>query len=115
MPVTGRRRRRPAVIVARSLTGVDDRNHDSTPRRPWRTIVMLNAQDNAVPPLVATDGEGGIVDLSLEIADPLPPAREMASWDDARIQEAGASRGEDLLDRGVNVDFAPVVDVAGGA
>ena len=88
----------PAVVQALIDAGVGGVFVGRKEVGVFASDVMLNAQDNAVPPLVATDGEGGIVDLSLEIADPLPPAREMASWDDARIQEAGASRGEDLCE-----------------
>ena len=77
--------------------------------------VMADAQANALPPFVSTDGEGGQVDLLPSIMEPLPPAREMAAWDTDRIRSAGASRGTNLARRGVTVDFAPVLDVAGGA
>lgn len=76
---------------------------------------LLDARKNAVPPLVATDGEGGQVDVLPEIMDVLPAAREMAAWDPSRIQEAASVRGTQLLERGIDVDFAPLLDVAGGA
>ena len=79
------------------------------------SAVMTNARANTLPPFVATDGEGGQVDLLPSIMEPLPPAREMASWDADRIRSTGAARGTDLAQRGVTVDFAPVLDVAGGA
>ncbi|MGB2744074.1 glycoside hydrolase family 3 N-terminal domain-containing protein [Candidatus Microthrix parvicella] len=80
----------------------------------FASSVLTNARANTLPPFVATDGEGGQVDLLPSIMEPLPPAGEMAAWDTDRIRAAGASRGTNLAQRGVTVDFAPVLDVAGG-
>ncbi|MBK9296109.1 MAG: glycoside hydrolase family 3 protein [Candidatus Microthrix sp.] len=77
--------------------------------------VFVNAADRPVAPFVATDAEGGQVDLLASILEPLPAAREMAAWEADRIREAGRSRGAGLAELGVTVDFAPVVDVAGGS
>ncbi len=77
--------------------------------------VLVDAADRPVAPFVATDAEGGQVDLLASILEPIPAGREMAAWDAAKIRQTGQSRGANLAELGVTVDFAPVVDVAGGA
>ena len=77
--------------------------------------VFIDAAERPVAPFVATDAEGGQVDLLASIIEPLPAAREMAAWDADRIREAGQSRGAKLAELGVTVDFALVIDVAGGS
>ena len=77
--------------------------------------VLVDAADRPVPPFVATDAEGGQVDVLASIVEPIPAGREMAAWDAEKIRQTGQSRGANLAELGVTVDFAPVVDVAGGA
>ncbi|MBK6311813.1 MAG: glycoside hydrolase family 3 protein [Candidatus Microthrix sp.] len=77
--------------------------------------VLVDAADRPVAPFVATDAEGGQVDLLASILEPIPAGREMAAWDAEKIRKTGQSRGANLAELGVNVDFAPVIDVAGGA
>ena len=77
--------------------------------------VLVDAAERVVAPFVATDAEGGQVDLLASILEPIPAGREMAGWEQERIRETGQSRGRNLAELGVNVDFAPVIDVAGGS
>lgn len=77
--------------------------------------VLVDAADHVVAPFVATDAEGGQVDVLASILEPIPAGREMAAWEQERIRETGQSRGRNLAELGVNVDFAPVIDVAGGS
>lgn len=75
----------------------------------------LNQASRAlVPLLVATDGEGGRVDIWSDLATPLPPAAEQALGSDEQIKSAAESHGADLRRLGVNVNFAPMLDVKGG-
>ena len=69
----------------------------------FASTVLIDAADRPVAPFVATDAEGGQVDVLASILEPIPAGREMAAWD--------AEKAE----LGVTVDFAPVVDVAGGS
>lgn len=68
------------------------------------------------PTLVAIDDEGGRVTA---LAEPAPSAREQArSLTPTQIRELARSRGEAMRAIGVNLDFAPVVDLTaadGGA
>jgi beta-N-acetylhexosaminidase len=65
------------------------------------SAVMTNARANTLPPFVATDGEGGQVDLLPSIMEPLPPARGDGLPGDAdRIRSTGAARGTNLAQRG---------------
>ena len=81
----------------------------------FNSPVFPQAQSGPLPLLVATDGEGGRVDPLPQVATPLPPAREMAAWDSAKIRKEASSHGAELRAHGVNVNFAPMLDLAGGA
>lgn len=63
--------------------------------------------------LVATDAEGGRVDPLPQVGTPLPPAREMAQWPTDRVRSEAAAHGVDLRSHGVNVNFAPMLDLEG--
>jgi beta-N-acetylhexosaminidase len=63
------------------------------------------------PLLVMVDQEGGTV-RRFGSAHPARSARSLAALPVAAVWSAGRAAGEDLLSRGVNVDLAPVVDVA---
>jgi beta-N-acetylhexosaminidase len=64
---------------------------------------------------VAVDQEGGRV---ARLGEPhfttFPPARVMAQAPYERLVEAGRAMGEEMSACGINVDFAPVVDVQDG-
>jgi beta-N-acetylhexosaminidase len=60
-------------------------------------------------------GSQVLVDAADRPVAPIPAGREMAAWDAEKIRKTGQSRGANLAELGVNVDFAPVIDVAGGA
>ena len=64
-------------------------------------------------PLIAIDQEGGRVMRLREGVAPVPPMREIgASGDPAMAELAGAELGAGLRSAGVNVNFAPVLDLA---
>lgn len=65
--------------------------------------------------LVATDAEGGRVDPLPQVAEPLPPARTMAGWPIDRVRTEAAAHGAELRAHGVNVNFAPMLDLEGGS
>lgn len=79
----------------------------------FNSPVLPAAQVGLLPLLVATDGEGGRVDPLPQVAEPLPPAREMGTWDEARIQAAAQQHGAELRAHAVNVNFAPMLDLDG--
>ena len=69
--------------------------------------------DGALP--VAVDQEGGRV---ARLREPhftgFPPARRMAAASQDLIEAAGRAMGEEMAACGINVDFAPVLDVQEG-
>jgi beta-N-acetylhexosaminidase len=86
------------------LTGVRKLTDDVSGR--------LAAEANGVRPFVAADQEGGqIQPLSGPGFAAIPPALVQGTWSVDRLRTAARSWGEQLRRAGVNVDFAPVVDV----
>jgi len=63
----------------------------------------------AVPPFLAVDQEGGLVDRLRRIMEPMPAASKLRSASEASI--LAAIIAESLLILGFNMNFAPVVDV----
>lgn len=73
------------------------------------------ATEPAVPMFVAVDQEGGDVG-SAPWVTPQPPAAEVGAGGDPAAARAVAGQiGAELLQAGVNTDFAPVVDTGYGA
>jgi beta-N-acetylhexosaminidase len=72
----------------------------------------LHALGAGVPPLIALDHEGGRVHRLPSPFTHFPPAATVAAAGDARLVEAvGLAMGRELAAVGVDVDFAPVLDV----
>lgn len=67
-----------------------------------------------VPPFVAVDMEGGPSNRMKRYPGlkDLPPAKEMAALDDAAVRAWGKKVGEAMKAVGLNVNLAPVLDVA---
>ncbi|MBI3895305.1 MAG: glycoside hydrolase family 3 protein [Acidobacteria bacterium] len=61
-------------------------------------------------PFLAIDLEGGTVDRLRDVLAPLPPVREVARA--GLAQRAGQVAGRELAAFSLNVDFAPVLDLA---
>lgn len=93
------------------------RNIESTAQ--WAALIEEIARafpDVGLPPIVAVDQEGGAVQRLRPPAIPeatrVPPMGELAEWLDERDFEGlGRAMGAQLAALGVNVDFAPVLDV----
>jgi beta-N-acetylhexosaminidase len=71
------------------------------------------AQNHAhIPLFIATDQEGGLVNRLLHISGWLPSAQAIgASSDPARAMQRGQQDAQALLQMGINLNLAPVVDV----
>ncbi len=68
-----------------------------------------------IAPFVAVDMEGGPSNRmkSVKGLENLPPARELAKLSDAEVQAWGRTVGEAMRALGLNLNLAPVLDVAG--
>lgn len=67
-------------------------------------------QGHQPPPLIMTDQEGGDV-VRFKTAGPGRSASELGRLSDTDVTDAGRKTGNDLLQRRVNVNLAPVADV----
>lgn len=69
-------------------------------------------EGGALPPLVAIDEEGGRVTRLPSPFEPLPPMRRLGALGDAElVRRAGWAVGAELRRLGINLDFAPILDV----
>jgi beta-N-acetylhexosaminidase len=66
-------------------------------------------------PLVAVDDEGGRVQRVDALVGDLPSGKELGALDPTQVRALAEERGRALVDVGVTMDFAPVVDVGGRA
>ncbi|HLL49090.1 MAG TPA: beta-N-acetylhexosaminidase [Thermomicrobiales bacterium] len=92
------------------------RNFDSPDQvlRLTQDLQELAMDANGVPLLIGTDQEGGLVQRANYYAGftPMPPAEFVgAAQDSLLVKEYGRMVGEELHAVGINIDFAPVLDV----
>jgi beta-N-acetylhexosaminidase len=81
-------------------------------REAEQTRLLTDAvrANSSIAPLISIDQEGGLVDRLRRLVTPMPAAAEIATSEQAA--ELGRITGELLRLLGLNIDFAPVVDVA---
>ncbi len=78
------------------------------------SLAALHAA-NEVPVLVATDEEGGRVQRLRDVIGRLPSAAVQAAENSPEeLRAMAADHGRAMADLGVDMDFAPVIDVGGG-
>ena len=77
-----------------------------------RLVAAIHDTGAGVPPLVALDHEGGRVHRLSPPFTRFPPAFTIGARGDARLVEAvGRAMGRELRAVGIDLDFAPVLDV----
>lgn len=76
-----------------------------------RSVRTAAAEGGQLPPLIMVDQEGGIV-KRFRSAHPYASARDLRLLAPEEVERQGRLTGRDLVARGVNVDLAPVADVA---
>jgi beta-N-acetylhexosaminidase len=92
------------------------RNFDSPQQvlQLTQDLQQLAMSANGVPLLIGSDQEGGLVQRANYYAGftPMPPAQLVGSAQDpVLVEQYGQMVGEELRAVGINVDFAPVLDV----
>lgn len=75
-------------------------------------LQLVAQRDSGQPLLVSTDQEGGSVQRITDGVTALPPESTMAAQGTASLTCTYHRMGQQLLALGVNLDFAPVADVA---
>jgi beta-N-acetylhexosaminidase len=76
-----------------------------------RLVAEVKATGAGVPPLVAIDHEGGRVDRLRAPFTHFPPALAVGAAGPALAHRVGRAMGRELAAVGIDVDFAPVLDV----
>jgi beta-N-acetylhexosaminidase len=96
-----------------SLDGAPRNIRDADQVRSLVAGLQAALPPDAPPLLVAVDQEGGrVMRLKPQYGFPdLPAAKELGTQSPDASRRAGAVAGRTLADLGVNVNFAPVVDV----
>jgi beta-N-acetylhexosaminidase len=90
------------VLYAWNITGADQ----------VKQLTAQIQQRGDLPLLIATDQEGGSVNRLQAVDGPLPGAGQMgATHNPAYAKQRGAYDAQQLSQLGINVNFAPVVDV----
>lgn len=79
------------------------------------TSLVSRRSTHGTPLLVATDQEGGLVQV---LRGPgfseIPKATEQATWEPATLQQRAQGWGDELAAAGVNLNLAPVMDLVDG-
>ena len=94
---------RPAGVI---LVG----GNFGTPEEVQALVAAIHATNPELPPLVALDQEGGLVNRIAD--DPAPDAPTMGQLPASEISALARARAEALAAYGFDVNFAPVADVA---
>ena len=95
-----------AIFFKRNISGLDEFSE-------LVQQVTGTLGDRAGLPILALDMEGGSVDRLRHLLAPLPSARAVAATDDDPfMRQFGALIGEAMAAFGLNLDFAPVLDLA---
>lgn len=91
------------ILYAWNITGAD---------QVKQLTSQIQAQSD-LPLLIATDQEGGSVNRLQSVVGPLPSAATIgATGDPSYARQRGIADAQQLAALGINVNFAPVVDVA---
>lgn len=77
---------------------------------------IAKSQDVAVAPYVATDQEGGLVQvLKGSGFDSMPAAKVQGTWAPSELKAKATTWGKELAGAGINVNLAPVADTVPSA
>ncbi len=75
---------------------------------------LVGRAGNGVPPLIASDEEGGAVQRLAGVIYPLRSAEVMGTWPNRTITDTAAKYGREMKRLGVDMAFSPVADLAIG-
>ncbi len=72
--------------------------------------LVANSGDR-VPPVIASDEEGGAVQRLADVIFPLPSAETMGTWPDAEVTRTAARYGKAMKALGIDMALSPVADL----
>lgn len=84
---------------------------DSTPSNLGRQLRSVRRAAPGMPPMIASDEEGGSVQRLADVIRPLPSAETMGRWSLAQIRRTAKSYGRAMAELGVHMSLAPVADL----
>lgn len=121
-PATGSSAQDRAIIAEHSLGNVFLKGRSTEGVEATKGEVdrvkkaIAKSLDVAVAPYVATDQEGGLVQvLKGSGFDSMPAAKVQGTWDPAELQAKATTWGKELAGAGINVNLAPVADTVPSA
>jgi beta-N-acetylhexosaminidase len=98
--------------AASGVGGITLLNNDASRHLASELARVRAAAPAGVRPFIGSDEEGGTVQRLRYVIYPLPSAKTMGTWSDARIEATAYRYGRHMKALGVTMDFAPVADIA---
>jgi beta-N-acetylhexosaminidase len=98
-------------LAAEGIGGIGFLGRDAPSDLRSRLASVRAAAPHGIPPLVASDEEGGLVQRLAGVIYPLPSAETMGTWTTTRIRSTAYHYAEHMRALGVPADFGPVADL----
>jgi beta-N-acetylhexosaminidase len=87
-------------------------NNNIVDKMQLKDLIQQMQSNSTIPPVVATDQEGGAVNRLAALDGPRPSATTIGNTNDPnQAMAAGVRDAQDLSSYGINLNLAPVVDV----
>ena len=97
--------------VRKGIGGVVFLGGDAPANLKQQIAKLVGKADGKVPPLIASDEEGGAVQRLADVIYPLRSAVVMGRWSDAEVTRTAAKYGKAMKRLGVDMAFSPVADL----
>ncbi|MFL6139905.1 MAG: glycoside hydrolase family 3 N-terminal domain-containing protein [Frankiaceae bacterium] len=99
-------------LAAQGIGGFGLLGRDAPADLATRLASVRAAAPHGIPPLVASDEEGGLVQRLSNVIYPLPSAETMGGWTTTHVYGTAKSYAARMRKLGVLMDFAPDSDLA---
>ena len=100
-----------AKSVRRGLGGIALVGRGASGKLKQQIASIKKKAINGVPPIIASDEEGGDVQRLRSAIYTLPSATTMGTWSDAKIRKTAREYGKRMKALGVDIAFSPVADL----
>jgi beta-N-acetylhexosaminidase len=99
-------------LAAQGIGGIGLLGRDAPTDLASRLASVRAAAPHGIPPLIASDEEGGLVQRLSNVIYPLPSAETMGGWTTTRVYDTAEAYAARMRKLGVLMDFAPDSDLA---